>query len=231
MWSTLDAGTASRLRLEVTDTSRLIGGLSFDGGLRKTKAATVTGLRAGSLDIIRHPWNVLDTSGFMEPLVKSGGPKYDGFLGADLLTYYSAVIDTNRPCLYLLDPIRQVPGLQGEWKSAWLEFRGRRYDGTEFPLAVQLRITGGRVRFEQGGRATDYSLVMDRQIETKSFDLYTAGGDLKMLIYDLRGDQLTVALPLVEGDDQTKRPTELTAPAGSKHTVIRFTRVKLANGK
>jgi hypothetical protein len=72
---------------------------------------------------------------------------------------------------------------------------------------------------------------MDRQIETKSFDLYTAGGDLKMLIYDLRGDQLTVALPLVEGDDQTKRPTELTAPAGSKHTVIRFTRVKLANGK
>jgi uncharacterized protein (TIGR03067 family) len=154
-----------------------------------------------------------------------------------LLDYYSAVIDLPGNRLYLLDPIRRVPKLQGVWDSEAIERRGKPIPAEKHP-AIRLAFTGGSVRevvaFPTGSpvatQTTDYRLVLEPRVETNCFDLHTADGHVTMCHYKLEGDRLTVAMPFAATDDRSERKL-LTDPPGSYHIVVHFRRVPPPAGK
>lgn len=86
----------------------------------------------------------------------------DGYLGHDVLTQLSAVIDCQKPALYVIAPMdKEWPGLKGDWVCA-----GGTRDGKLLADAKQWRVAfgdKGHVRMERAGEKASTLLLAEVQ--------------------------------------------------------------------
>jgi len=122
--------------------------------------------------------------------------------------------------------------IQGTWKVARAIRGGVAAPAGELGKA-QMRFTGNKVAFLDGGKGDNLDFELEPTLTPKGIKLSGAGpaapGAPKVVrsvpgIYDLAGDTLRVCLPDLQGGGS--RPTAFESPAGSKLMLVELTRAK-----
>ncbi len=221
----LDARIAAELGLKLTDVPDKVPVL---GGKVVTSMAWVTGVRVGRVEVPPFHWLSLDLGDAPPPAGGGRARPFDGLLGTGALQYFRGVLDVTAPALYLLDPRRQEPGLQGEWQGVAVVSAGTTHTG-EYARKWRLRVEDIDARLTTPDAVADYKLSWKLSASPKELSFDTPdGASGYRAVYRLSGDDLTVAAPLCAGDDFRKRPSSVEPPATGGYTVVTYKRVKPA---
>ena len=151
-------------------------------------------------------------------------------LGANFLHYYSAVIDYNTDTLWLQDPVKLEPGVEGDWIESDLVSEGEQISGVEGRTAfATLSIHGFRGEFSCNGTTQKFDVALAPKFSPRRMDWHYPTSFVKPLIYklDKDSDTLTVTGQLfATSEKRCVRPTEFVSRAGTPVSVLVLKRVK-----
>lgn len=223
----LDARLAGKLGLKP---EKLPDDVPVLGGKVAGSMAWMSGIHVGDVELPPFPWVLIDLNdGRSAAEAQQPGTGFDGLIGMNLLQHLRGVVDVTTPAVHLLDPVRQEAGLQGGWQGvAVVNASGRHVGG--LARSWLLQVTGIDARLHPPGPAAgDYKLSLNLSASPKELNLQKPDGPAGyQAVYRLNGDELTVAMPVCDGDDFGKRPASVEPPAKGGYTVITFKRVKPA---
>lgn len=191
-------------------------------GKQRADWAEVCGVRLGPVECPTQAWFLTDLSFALEFGKRDDNLAGDALLGADLLRYFSAWLDAETGTLWLRDPVKQEPGIQGDWQAVSVEHKGWNYTGY-LAAAYTLRVTGMTVRSDAQGDVERGRLKLDTKASPKRLDFSTPNGGIRSGIYKLDGDTLVIAMQWCDGDSP-ERPASFDVKKNNT-TVVTFRRV------
>lgn len=225
----LDGKTAKRLGLPTRTDGRLTGQKP------SPPLASLSGLQSGKVEFPPVNVHVCDLS---KVSAEKDADRIDGLLGHDLLAHLSAVIDYDKPALYVISPtVKEWPRLTGEWACTAGTRDGKPLADTEhwrfhFGDTGKARITYGPertdaavgidLRHDAGQRLA----VITRDPSAKDARLFFGRGPL-WVRYTAEGNTLRLAYldaPKMTGTFADQVPMAVESKAGSGVVVLEFTR-------
>jgi hypothetical protein len=205
-------------------------------GKAKGEHVNFRGLTLGGYDT-RRAWGVVygtgvDLAGLNKAFVEQKLRPIQGLLGNLDLLNGSAVIDFATNTLYLR-PVKETlgPQLEGKWVGMRYEFDGKKGRYAPGDAAVEFR--GGRVRFIDRGKATEWMYHLEDEGEKYRLGLFDANADqladgfryAGAGLFKLTGDTLTMVM-LRRGARTVEELTEVAAPKGSGLLLTEYERAK-----
>jgi hypothetical protein len=201
---------------------------------RKVEEAVLKNVGLGNWEIPRYGVMVADLDGLA---TKAELDVVDGVLGSDLLTFFSAVLDTEKPAMYIIPPAARLwPKLRGEWVGSEVQTDGRvvKDDGPEearlsfgekegeltIRLARKWDVTTTLHIIKSGQR---FLFQVQADAMQKHPPLFSTG------MLEVVDDTLRICYPLEpKGDasDFQRLPKAFEGKKGSGHVLFTFTRVK-----
>jgi uncharacterized protein (TIGR03067 family) len=213
--------TAEKAKLSMPDKyERRIG----IGGETKVRLATLSSYSLGKLAGVPVDVEVED-----DPIIfdeKRGGLKADGLLGADILEYYSAVIDYSGPAVYFIEPWRKEKRLQGKWLAKSCVQSGQDVEGL---TDTSIEFVQDQIVYRSGGQETKYRLVVG-SLAQKPVKMNWATEDPKKTaagIFKFDGEDLIICM---QGnkvpDTPNKFPNKFESTKENEFVLFRFQRAK-----
>ncbi len=231
----LDSTTAKRLGLKPR-ADLAVKALTPRGEL-KIEPAAISELEFGGLTLSEFGIHIADLSA-SRPAGEPESAKPDGILGQDFLAHLSAVIDYDRPAMYVIAPVdKEWPGLKGEWVCTAGTRDGKPLADTEhwrFHFGDK-----GKARITNAGDGADVPLAADILSFGKDRVLTLArpkadkparlpfAQEAIWMQYSVKGDTLKVAFLLQPKDPAVladRVPVAVESKAGSGVVVLEFTR-------
>ena len=217
----IDKAIAERLKVEARDT----GGNSLGvGGQVSVHTAFLQGLRIGPVECPRWPVTVFDLTPLVKRTVQTGGRRYDGVLGSDMMVYYAAVLDIANNKLHLLDPARRESKLQGEWVLKDTTREGVVAPDARGQYRVTVKGTTIATTNNNGKTTLNYSLVLDPYSTPKRMDWVAPDGGRFGVVYGFDGSDLIITSQFSENDEVRGRLTKLIPGPSDKFTALRLKR-------
>ncbi len=219
--SFIDLTFAKTNSIILLDTKELFSSF-FDGTKTPLQLAVPRTAQIGEFQIPQLlPWFAFD----MTKLIQIGKPKdipeMHGILGLDVLKQYSAIIDLPNSQMLLIDPMDFHDKLQGDWVGTSM------INGDFKNNANHLVLTIDKNKVSFNVNTVEHTFTLDFRNKLKSM-MWTRDKTSFRVAYELSddGNSLTIAGPVMYGNDEKAMTKNLDAPKDASYSLIKFARKK-----